>query len=58
MAWREGVATHGMDEQEAWEREQGLPPKVVGVQEKSRAGFPLKMRNAERYVGERVVLVG
>ncbi|RUS19000.1 hypothetical protein BC937DRAFT_88084 [Endogone sp. FLAS-F59071] len=58
VAWREGVATYGMDEQEAWEREQGLPPKVVGVQERSRAGFPLKMRNAERYVGERVVLVG
>ncbi|RHZ57895.1 hypothetical protein Glove_382g32 [Diversispora epigaea] len=35
-----------------------LPPLVLNVQEKSRAGFPLRMRNAESYVDERVVLVG
>lgn len=34
------------------------PPLVQNVQEKSRAGFPLRMRNAESYVDERVVLIG
>ncbi|KAG9296068.1 hypothetical protein G9A89_011920 [Geosiphon pyriformis] len=34
------------------------PPKIIGIQEDSRATFPLRMRNSERYVKERVVLVG
>lgn len=33
-------------------------PRVVGVQDGSRAGFPLKMRHADTYHGERVALVG
>ncbi|KAI1317685.1 putative ubiquinone biosynthesis monooxygenase [Mortierella claussenii] len=34
------------------------PPKVVGVQENTRAPFPLRMRNSSSYVEDRVVLVG
>ncbi|CAG8775777.1 43348_t:CDS:2 [Gigaspora margarita] len=34
------------------------PPLVLDVQEKSRAEFPLKMRNAESYVKERIALIG
>ncbi|KAG0006775.1 putative ubiquinone biosynthesis monooxygenase [Modicella reniformis] len=34
------------------------PPKVVGVQENTRAPFPLRMRNSNSYVEDRVVLVG
>lgn len=41
---------------------EALPPLVVGVQEKSVAGFPLKYSHAETYVGSgpgaRTVLVG
>ncbi|ORX78560.1 ubiquinone biosynthesis hydrox [Basidiobolus meristosporus CBS 931.73] len=50
----------------AWREEQtgqvtkhhSLPPKVVNIQDKSRASFPFRLRNAERYVEERLALVG
>lgn len=35
-----------------------VPQRVVGVQEGSVASFPLRMRHADTYVGERVALVG
>jgi len=35
-----------------------LPQQVVGVQEGSIASFPLKLRHADTYIGERVALVG
>lgn len=38
--------------------EQSVPQTVVGVQEGSVASFPLKMRHADTYIGERVALVG
>ncbi|KAF9996096.1 putative ubiquinone biosynthesis monooxygenase [Entomortierella chlamydospora] len=34
------------------------PPRVVDVQENTRAPFPLRMRNSSSYVENRVVLVG
>ncbi|KAI0194585.1 hypothetical protein F4808DRAFT_441337 [Astrocystis sublimbata] len=37
---------------------QAVPQKVVGVQEGTVASFPLKMRHADTYIGERVALVG
>ncbi|EWG37020.1 ubiquinone biosynthesis monooxygenase Coq6 [Fusarium verticillioides 7600] len=37
---------------------ESLPQTVVGVQEGSIASFPLKMRHADTYTGERVALVG
>ncbi|CAG8489338.1 3040_t:CDS:2 [Ambispora leptoticha] len=50
MRWRESVNTN--------KASSPVPPRVVGVQEKSRASFPLRMRNAECYVKNRVVLIG
>jgi len=38
--------------------ERGVPMRVAGVQEGSVAAFPLKMRHADTYTGERVALVG
>ncbi|KAE8442309.1 hypothetical protein EG329_003509 [Mollisiaceae sp. DMI_Dod_QoI] len=35
-----------------------IPQQVVGVQEGSVASFPLKLRHADTYIGERVALVG
>lgn len=35
-----------------------VPPQVVSVQARSLASFPLRMRHAETYTGERVALVG
>ena len=35
-----------------------IPQKVLGVQEGSVASFPLKLRHADTYVGERIALVG
>ena len=35
-----------------------IPQAVVGVQEGSVASFPLKLRHADTYIGERVALVG
>jgi ubiquinone biosynthesis monooxygenase Coq6 len=37
---------------------QRIPHMVVGVQEGSIASFPLKLRHADTYIGERVALVG
>ena len=37
---------------------ESLPQAVVGVQEGSVASFPLKLRHADTYIGERVALVG
>ncbi|GJJ75200.1 ubiquinone biosynthesis monooxygenase Coq6 [Entomortierella parvispora] len=39
-------------------REDYKAPKVVDVQENTRAPFPLRMRNSNSYVEDRVVLVG
>lgn len=35
-----------------------IPQRIVGIQEGSVASFPLKMRHADTYIGERVALVG
>lgn len=35
-----------------------VPARVVGVQNKSVASFPLKMRHADSYIAERIALVG
>ncbi|KAI0515203.1 hypothetical protein F5B22DRAFT_607542 [Xylaria bambusicola] len=37
---------------------QSVPQNVVGVQEGTVASFPLRMRHADTYIGERVALVG
>ena len=54
----------GHQKEVAWREEhtpvnrRSVPMKVVGVQEGSVASFPLKMRHADTYTGERVALVG
>ncbi len=35
-----------------------IPQQVLGVQEGSIASFPLKLRHADTYIGERIALVG
>ncbi|KAH8676076.1 hypothetical protein BX600DRAFT_194952 [Xylariales sp. PMI_506] len=35
-----------------------IPQQVVGVQEGTIASFPLKLRHADTYIGERIALVG
>ncbi|KAI9012633.1 hypothetical protein CLU79DRAFT_398486 [Phycomyces nitens] len=57
-SWREDVATKSKTTIEQIEREESLPPTVVSIQDKSRASFPLRMRNSERYVADRIALVG
>lgn len=54
----------GHQKEVAWREEhtpvnrRSVPMKVVSVQEGSVASFPLKMRHADTYTGERVALVG
>lgn len=47
--WRESVTKAD---------ESRIPARVVGVQEKSIASFPLKYRHADSYIAERIALVG
>lgn len=56
--WRESVATKSLNGLQALDREYSLPPKVIDIQENSRASFPFRLRNSERYVDDRVALVG
>ncbi|KAL1916552.1 uncharacterized protein VTP21DRAFT_5743 [Calcarisporiella thermophila] len=51
-AWRSSVEFSAPDAKKL------LPPLVTQVQDGTRAAFPLKMRNSERYVTDRVALVG
>jgi ubiquinone biosynthesis monooxygenase Coq6 len=54
----------GQAEEVAWRLKhttfdrQRIPNVVTGVQEGTVASFPLKMRHADTYIGERVALVG
>lgn len=54
----------GQEEEVAWRMQhvsvqtEAIPQPVVSVQDGSVASFPLKMRHADTYIGERVALVG
>ncbi|KAG5999224.1 hypothetical protein E4U43_002212 [Claviceps pusilla] len=43
---------------EAVAKQATIPQAVVGVQDGSIASFPLKLRHADTYIGERIALVG
>ncbi|KAH8556280.1 ubiquinone biosynthesis monooxgenase [Umbelopsis sp. PMI_123] len=58
LTWRESVSHKSKSGPEMIDNELSMPPKVLGVQNNSRAGFPLRLRNAERYIADRVALVG
>ncbi|KAH6898540.1 hypothetical protein B0T10DRAFT_112569 [Thelonectria olida] len=54
----------GQEEELSWRTQhtainaEAIPQAVVGVQEGTIASFPLKLRHADTYIGERVALVG
>lgn len=54
----------GQEEEVAWRLQhvtvepEAIPQQVVAVQDGTVASFPLKMRHADTYIGERVALVG
>ncbi|CZR50624.1 related to monooxigenase [Phialocephala subalpina] len=56
--------TEGQADEVAWRTQHTdfdasrIPQQVIGVQEGSVASFPLKLRHADTYIGERVALVG
>ncbi|KAI7867778.1 hypothetical protein BDF14DRAFT_1798957 [Spinellus fusiger] len=56
--WREQTTLAALDSDGEWKREISLPPTVTKLSEKSRASFPLRMRNSEHYMTDRVALVG
>lgn len=58
LTWRESVGQLSKTDPEIRDTEMTLPPEVLGVQKNSRAGFPLRLRNAERYIADRIALVG
>lgn len=49
VKWRESQAVL---------KEEIIPKRVIGVQPGTVANFPLKMRHADTYIGERVALIG
>lgn len=56
IAWaRERVGTRAMN---VGRKEKFTPPTVSEVVEKSRAAFPLRLRNSENYIADRVALIG
>lgn len=58
LKWRETAAQKSKTQTENSINEAALPPRITGVQKNSRAGFPLRLRNAERYIADRIALVG
>ncbi|KAM0482987.1 hypothetical protein ACHAPX_002431 [Trichoderma viride] len=63
LAYMHTQAT-GQEEELAWRTQHtpfdssAIPQLAVGVQEGSIASFPLKLRHADTYIGERIALVG
>jgi ubiquinone biosynthesis monooxygenase Coq6 len=49
ILWRESLLK---------EDENTFPPRVVGVEDSSRAAFPLKMNHVDEYTAPRIALVG
>jgi ubiquinone biosynthesis monooxygenase Coq6 len=49
IAWRESLLK---------EDENTLPPGIVGVEDSSRAAFPLKLNHVDEYIAPRIALVG
>lgn len=62
IEWRTSVhdqeASQTMIRGSSSSQDDAKPPRVVDVQENTRAPFPLRMRNSSSYVEDRVVLVG
>ncbi|ERT02075.1 ubiquinone biosynthesis monooxygenase Coq6 [Sporothrix schenckii 1099-18] len=56
VAWR--LQTEATGTWTATDDAERLPATMVGVQPGSVASFPLKLRHADTYIGERVALVG
>ncbi|TPX59897.1 hypothetical protein PhCBS80983_g02152 [Powellomyces hirtus] len=59
----DGSASANFVEEARWSRKRAAigepkPPTIVGVQHKSRASFPLRLRNSESYAKSRVALIG
>ncbi|EWC45252.1 hypothetical protein DRE_05979 [Drechslerella stenobrocha 248] len=50
VEWRESVTKYPDPPQ--------IPARIVEVLEGTRASFPLKMRHADKYIGERMALIG
>jgi ubiquinone biosynthesis monooxygenase Coq6 len=57
--------SEGQDDEYTWRMQhtpqedvEKIPQLIMGVQEGTVASFPLKMRHADTYIGERVALVG
>ncbi|OZJ04016.1 hypothetical protein BZG36_03764 [Bifiguratus adelaidae] len=57
-SWRQMAQNESKTSEEIASREDRLPPHVIGVQSGTRASFPLRLRNSERYVADRIALVG
>nr|KAJ3419120.1 putative ubiquinone biosynthesis monooxygenase [Polyrhizophydium stewartii] len=53
-----GEASWGRERARGQDSGERMPPRVVGVQPKSRAPFPLRLRNSTSYVYERTALIG
>ncbi|KAH0544512.1 hypothetical protein FGG08_001411 [Glutinoglossum americanum] len=56
--------SQGQAEELSWREQhtkfdvQRIPQRIVGAQEGTVASFPLRMRHADTYIGERIALVG
>ncbi|PVU87162.1 hypothetical protein BB559_006215 [Furculomyces boomerangus] len=55
---RNSTESSGFNESKGYSNPELSPPKIIQITKGSRQGFPLKLRNSDKYYSDRIALVG